>query len=194
MLDLTRALATERRARRELTSKIDQLEALLIAAQEEKHDALDRAQRLEDEYLNAQQARARTHDELDESRRNSRALQRQLHEQKAEGMQEPILAELKMEQLDELESRHTMALADVRKAKIDLQKRQFDQLERERAELHEKTLCAVCMCETADATFVHGDSGHQACCYECAIAVKASSGKCPICAQVIEAVIRHFHA
>eukprot|EP00656_Telonema_subtile_P053224 TRINITY_DN7646_c0_g4_i1.p1 TRINITY_DN7646_c0_g4~~TRINITY_DN7646_c0_g4_i1.p1 ORF type:complete len:267 (-),score=98.88 TRINITY_DN7646_c0_g4_i1:110-910(-) len=197
--DLTRALATERRARREQSRQLTEVEAMLLAAEEEKQDATERAQQLEDDYLAAQQALSKTDSEHHEIRRTSRALAEKLRQStqqqqqhRAEGLEE--LDGLDMAQLCALEERWNARLVRVRGAKAELQRRQVEDLQREREALIEKKLCAVCMAEEADATFVHGDSGHQACCHECALAVKTSTGKCPICNQQIEAVIRHFNA
>ena len=59
-------------------------------------------------------------------------------------------------------------------------------------QLIEANQCAVCMAADADATFVHGEVGHQACCYACAKIIMDSTGLCPICNQIIEKCIRHF--
>ena len=55
--------------------------------------------------------------------------------------------------------------------------------------------CVVCMAMERDATIVHGDTGHVACCFTCATAIwKSESPICPICNVKIDSVIRQFHA
>ena len=174
--DLTRALATERRARRDLSGKLDELHRQLLLAEEEKHDATERAQQIEEDYLSAQMALSKADSEQQSARRNSRALAEKLRKVEGQpgGIKLPAQAELlKMSsaELDELEETHSMGLAAVRVAKEAVQRAEYVKLQRECENLSEARLCAVCMAADADATFVHGDSGHQACCHSCAIQV-----------------------
>lgn len=52
--------------------------------------------------------------------------------------------------------------------------------------------CAICFENIKNATFVHGNSGHTCCCYDCAIKVEQSDRLCPICRVPISMVIRNF--
>ena len=54
--------------------------------------------------------------------------------------------------------------------------------------------CAVCWEAAADATIVHGETGHVCCCVACAKQLQAAGSGCPICRAPIEAVIRHYHS
>ena len=45
-----------------------------------------------------------------------------------------------------------------------------------------------------NATFVHGETGHIACCLECARALRARGDTCPVCRTPIDLVIQHFWA
>jgi len=55
-------------------------------------------------------------------------------------------------------------------------------------------LCSVCWEAPADATIVHGETGHVCCCITCAKQLRAIGSGCPICRAPIEAVIKHFRA
>lgn len=52
--------------------------------------------------------------------------------------------------------------------------------------------CTVCHSARANATFVHGQSGHTVCCFRCAKRVHRESGKCPICRERIDLVLRNY--
>merc|ERR1711970_321971 len=58
--------------------------------------------------------------------------------------------------------------------------------------------CIICMGAPADATFVHGDTGHSCCCYACAAEVVRRGGargaQCPVCRVRVERVIYNFYA
>jgi len=54
--------------------------------------------------------------------------------------------------------------------------------------------CVICLSNPRNCTFVHGDTGHIACCLECARVVKANGDSCPVCRNPIEKVIQHFWA
>ncbi len=48
--------------------------------------------------------------------------------------------------------------------------------------------------QPADATIVHGDTGHAVACLACARLLRQQRQPCPICRAPIDAVIRHFAA
>lgn len=52
--------------------------------------------------------------------------------------------------------------------------------------------CIICLSEPKVASLVHGQSGHQACCYQCALQLKKLRKPCPICRRPIDKVIRNF--
>lgn len=54
--------------------------------------------------------------------------------------------------------------------------------------------CLICLTEDRNATMVHGETGHIACCLVCARILKARGDKCPVCRLPIDMVIQHFWA
>lgn len=53
--------------------------------------------------------------------------------------------------------------------------------------------CVVCMNEKRNATFVHGETGHVACCFTCAKQIQNSARPlCPMCNTPIDSVIKQF--
>jgi Zinc finger, C3HC4 type (RING finger) len=54
--------------------------------------------------------------------------------------------------------------------------------------------CLICIDKTRNATMVHGDTGHIACCLDCARMLKASGQPCPVCRLPIDLVILHYWA
>lgn len=52
--------------------------------------------------------------------------------------------------------------------------------------------CIICLSEPKVASLVHGQSGHQACCYQCALQLKKLRKPCPVCRRPIDKVIRNF--
>jgi len=54
--------------------------------------------------------------------------------------------------------------------------------------------CVVCLAAPRTATIVHGETGHIACCMECARVLKARGDQCPVCRMRIDLVIQHFWA
>lgn len=57
-----------------------------------------------------------------------------------------------------------------------------------------QAVCIVCVKAAAVATFVHGLTGHTACCLRCAQEVQRRGNACPVCRQDFTAVIRNFVA
>lgn len=60
--------------------------------------------------------------------------------------------------------------------------------------INAETLCVVCLSSARNATFVHGETGHIACCLECARALRARGDSCPVCRTPIDLVIQHYWA
>jgi len=56
------------------------------------------------------------------------------------------------------------------------------------------TTCVVCLAAPRLATIVHAETGHIACCMECARVLKARGDRCPVCRMEIDLVIQHFWA
>lgn len=54
------------------------------------------------------------------------------------------------------------------------------------------TVCLVCFAAIRNASFLHGDSTHTVCCVQCAEAIMARGGTCPLCRQQIERLIKSF--
>jgi len=53
-------------------------------------------------------------------------------------------------------------------------------------------LCIICMEEPKNASIIHGGTGHQVCCIDCARALQAAKKACPICRANIDAVVQNF--
>ena len=58
----------------------------------------------------------------------------------------------------------------------------------------QETPCVVCLTAERNATIVHGETGHVACCLVCARILKKQGDGCPVCRSHIDLVIQHFHA
>ncbi len=54
--------------------------------------------------------------------------------------------------------------------------------------------CVICLTQERNATIVHGETGHVACCLVCARILKARGDKCPVCRLPIDLVIQQFWA
>jgi E3 ubiquitin-protein ligase Mdm2 len=54
--------------------------------------------------------------------------------------------------------------------------------------------CVICLSAERNATIVHGETGHVACCLACARILAARGDACPVCRKPIERVIEHFYA
>lgn len=55
-------------------------------------------------------------------------------------------------------------------------------------------LCLICLTEERNATIVHGETGHIACCLTCARLLKGRGDKCPVCRLPIDLIIQQFWA
>lgn len=55
-------------------------------------------------------------------------------------------------------------------------------------------LCVVCLESPRGATIVHGETGHIACCLQCARVLKGRGDPCPVCRLPIAAVIKNYYA
>nr|XP_039260989.1 E3 ubiquitin-protein ligase Mdm2-like isoform X2 [Styela clava] len=53
-------------------------------------------------------------------------------------------------------------------------------------------LCNICHNNPNDATIVHGNLGHQYCCYRCAKKLKKRGKTCPVCRQPIAFVVKNY--
>lgn len=54
------------------------------------------------------------------------------------------------------------------------------------------TSCIICFSHPKEATIVHGKTGHQCCCYQCACRLKRRKRPCPVCRRDIQKVIRNY--
>lgn len=54
--------------------------------------------------------------------------------------------------------------------------------------------CIVCMDKEKNGIIIHGDTSHQACCYECAKKLFTQNKECPICRAHIQLVVKNFKA
>jgi hypothetical protein len=73
-------------------------------------------------------------------------------------------------------------------------KKNNDQRRRRRRPDTPDNSCLCCIDKTRNATMVHGDTGHIACCLDCARMLKASGQPCPVCRLPIDLVILHYWA
>ena len=53
-------------------------------------------------------------------------------------------------------------------------------------------LCVVCVTRPRHASIIHGDTGHQVCCLECASRLKTEKKRCPVCRKKIKLVVKNF--
>ena len=53
-------------------------------------------------------------------------------------------------------------------------------------------ICGFCFKRPKNASIIHGKTGHQVCCYQCAKKLRRRGKPCPICRQSIQAVIKNF--
>merc|ERR1712039_830301 len=54
-----------------------------------------------------------------------------------------------------------------------------------------QAVCVVCQEFAAVATFIHGTTGHTACCVNCARRIQQHKQGCPVCRRPFVAVIRN---
>ena len=47
-------------------------------------------------------------------------------------------------------------------------------------------LCLVCVTTPHNASIIHGDTGHQVCCFECTSRLKMEKKTCPVCHKKIK--------
>ena len=52
--------------------------------------------------------------------------------------------------------------------------------------------CMLCRKEPPNGCIVHGGTGHQVCCVECARKLKDNNRPCPVCRKKIGKVIKNF--
>ena len=95
--------------------------------------------------------------------------------------------------LEDLGKALQLARANVTAAGVALEaaNARIGQMDRRSADA--ETLCVVCFVNEKNATIVHGDTGHVACCLECARILQDRGDGCPICRAPIERVIRQFN-
>ncbi|CAD7972359.1 unnamed protein product [Amoebophrya sp. A25] len=61
-----------------------------------------------------------------------------------------------------------------------------------RQPLSEQELCIVCQEKPRNASFIHGSTAHIVCCYQCAMETMRRDGRCPMCRQRIDVVVRNY--
>lgn len=57
----------------------------------------------------------------------------------------------------------------------------------------QQDICGFCFKRPKNASFIHGKTGHQVCCYQCAKKLRRRGKPCPICRQSIQAVVKNFY-
>ena len=55
-------------------------------------------------------------------------------------------------------------------------------------------LCIFCQKRPKNATFIHGNLGHQVCCYPCAKRCWKEKATCPVCKRKVEKIIKIIQA
>ena len=55
-------------------------------------------------------------------------------------------------------------------------------------------LCTFCQKRPKNATFIHGNLGHQVCCYPCAKRCWKEKATCPVCKRKVEKIIKIIQA
>ena len=106
------------------------------------------------------------------------------------------LGRLTVSELDHLEGTVTKALDQIRlareKGRLAAHEAECNRLRQQCKKLmdaSEARLCQSCCEADANATFVHGDSGHRVFCQQCAVQWQ---GDCPMCNQPVDRVIREY--
>ena len=51
-------------------------------------------------------------------------------------------------------------------------------------------LCQICLSNSKDGGFVHGNSCHFFCCYMCCKTIFEQTGRCPFCNRIVEKIIK----
>ncbi|XP_052252811.1 E3 ubiquitin-protein ligase Mdm2-like [Dreissena polymorpha] len=52
--------------------------------------------------------------------------------------------------------------------------------------------CMICLTRPKTASLIHGSSGHQVCCFQCAKRLKRRGKVCPVCRRPIQKVIKNY--
>ena len=52
--------------------------------------------------------------------------------------------------------------------------------------------CVICVSKPRNASIIHGQTGHQVCCFDCASKLREKKKRCPICRSKIQMVIKNF--
>ena len=53
-------------------------------------------------------------------------------------------------------------------------------------------LCMICITRPRNESFIHGHTGHQVCCFQCASRLKIEKERCPVCQKKIKLVNKKF--
>lgn len=99
--------------------------------------------------------------------------------------------------LEDVATPPTTSCSSVGRTEIeeDVTKLNENQAQNKRAEQASSislNLCIICLSEPKVASLIHGTSGHQACCYQCACQLKRLRKPCPVCRRPIQKVIRNY--
>ncbi|KAL3881737.1 hypothetical protein ACJMK2_028133 [Sinanodonta woodiana] len=52
--------------------------------------------------------------------------------------------------------------------------------------------CMICLSKPKTASIIHGSSGHQVCCFSCAVRLKRKGKACPVCRRTIQKVVKNY--
>lgn len=52
--------------------------------------------------------------------------------------------------------------------------------------------CVICCTNQRNSSLNHGNTAHVVTCYECGLNLKSKLGKCPVCRQIIQNVIKLY--
>ena len=53
-------------------------------------------------------------------------------------------------------------------------------------------VCVICLTRPKEASIIHGNTGHQVCCYVCAKRLRHRKMPCPVCRRPISGVIKNY--
>ena len=58
--------------------------------------------------------------------------------------------------------------------------------------LQSSDVCVICLTRPKEASIIHGNTGHQVCCYVCAKRLRHRRMPCPVCRRPISGVIKNY--
>ena len=96
---------------------------------------------------------------------------------------------------DSLTLKYCVSCWQDRKAWVPRRKRRFERnasATTSKVAKYELNDCSICFIRTKNASFIHGQTSHQVCCYQCAKKIYKNKDGCPVCRRQIEKITKHF--